>query len=94
MTSEQSKIDERCHICGDNANWLVHVIFGQEVHVTIAVCDNHRLKRCEVEHTENEGLIGYDYPQQKMTDIHYGYRKKTFEILGPEAPGLTVRRPL
>jgi len=94
MTSEQSKIDERCHICADDSIWYVSISFAGDVHVKIALCDNHRPKIVEIQHTECDGIISHQFNQQKMTDIHFGDRKETFKITGPEAPGLSIRRQL
>ena len=94
MTRELSENDDRCHICQRPTDWLLHVHFAMEVHVSIALCDNHRPKAVEVVHAENEGLQHLEFDHQNLTAIHYGEKKKDWIILGPEAPGLGVRRAL
>lgn len=94
MTKEIAEQDKHCHICQAETDWILHCHFAQTVHVTIALCDKHRPYLVEVEHSENQGIIEISLDQQKLTEIHYGNKKIYRVILGPEAPGLGIRRPL
>lgn len=94
MTREIEEKDKYCHICQAETYWLLHCHLGGNVHVAIALCDNHRPVAAEIVHTENEGLIHVEFDRQKLTDIHFGEKKNEWVMLGPEAPGLGIRRPL
>jgi len=94
MTIEQSIIDDHCHICQAETQWFLTVHMNENIHVKIALCDLHRPKLVEIYSKENKGLISHIFDQQKLVEIHYGGKKETFKMTGPEAPGLGIRRPL